>query len=295
VILVVGATGYLGGRVCQELVAQGKPVAGMVRAGDDEAKLETLRAAGVELVEGDLKDAASLERACQGKSAVISTASSSISHQSGDTIDTVDRDGQRHLVDAAKAAGVGQFVYISFSKNMVTEGPLTTAKRAVEQHLTASGVDYTILRCGFLMEIMVTPMVGFDFANATAVVYGTGDNPISWVSIEDVAKVAAMSLDKPEARNAIFEFGADAITMHEAVGIFEEVTGRPFEVQHVPEEALQAQRDAATDLTAQSLGALMLDYAHGDAIDAGPTLAVFPIKLTSIRDYASRVTSGPPG
>jgi uncharacterized protein YbjT (DUF2867 family) len=293
VILVVGATGYLGGRVCQELVAQGKQVTAMVRGGDDDARLEPLRAAGVELVEGDLKDAASLERACQGMAAVISTASSSISHQSGDTIDTVDRDGQRHLVDAAKAAGVEQFVYISFSKNMVTEGPLTAAKRAVEDHLRASGMDYTILRCGFLMEIMVTPMVGFDFANASAVVYGTGDNPISWVSIDDVARLAVASLDAPGARNAIFEFGADAVTMHEAVRIFEEVSGRPFEVQHVPEEALEAQRDAATDLVARSLAALMLDYAHGDAIDSAAALATCPMELTSIRDYATKVLSSP--
>lgn len=292
--LVVGATGYLGGKVCQEMAAQGKPVTAMVRAGSDEAKLEPLRAAGVEFVEGDLKDPASMERACQGKSAVISTASSSISHQSGDTIETVDRDGQRNLVDAAKAAGAGQFVYISFSKNMVADGPLTTAKRVVEQHLMAGGIDYTILRCGFLMEIMVTPMVGFDYANAKAVVYGTGDNPISWVSMDDVARLAAMSLDKPEARNAIIEFGGpEAVTMHEAVRTFEEVSGRPFEVQHVPEEALQAQRDAATDLVGQSLGALMLDYAHGDPIDNGPALGAFPMKLTSMRDYATKVLSNP--
>lgn len=292
-ILVVGATGYLGGRVCQELVARGRPVTAMVRAGDDTAKVEPLRAAGVELVEGDLKDPTSLERACQGKDAVISTASSSISHQSGDTIDTVDRDGQRHLVDAAKAAGVGRFVYVSFSKNMVTEGPLTTAKRAVEEHLMVSGLDYTILRCGFLMEIMVTPMVGFDYANATVVVYGTGENPVSWVSIDDVAKLAASSLEAPAARNAVFEFGSEAVTMHEAVRIFEEVSGRSFEVQHVPEEALEAQRVAATDLTAQSLGALMLDYAHGDTIDAGPALAACPMKLTTMRDYAAKVLSTP--
>ncbi|MDQ6726727.1 MAG: SDR family oxidoreductase [Actinomycetota bacterium] len=292
-ILVVGATGYLGGRVCQELVAQGKPVTAMVRAGDDDAKVAPLRAAGVELVEGDLKDPASLERACQGKSAVISTASSSISSQSGDTIDTVDRDGQRHLVDAAKGAGVGRFVYISFSKNMVTEGPLTAAKRAVEQHLMASGLDYTILRCGFLMEIMVTPMVGFDFANASAVVYGTGESPVSWVSIDDVARLAVVSLDTPAAGNAVFEFGGEAVTMHEAVRIFEEVSGRTFEVQHVPEEALEAQRDAATDLVAKSLGALMLDYARGDAIDAGPALAACPMELTTMHDYAAKVLSTP--
>ncbi|HJV09277.1 MAG TPA: NmrA family NAD(P)-binding protein, partial [Acidimicrobiales bacterium] len=81
--LVVGSTGLLGSRVCKELAAQGKPVAALVRNAGDDAKVGALRAAGVELVEGDLKDPASLERACQGRTAVISTASASLSRQAG--------------------------------------------------------------------------------------------------------------------------------------------------------------------------------------------------------------------
>ena len=53
----------------------------------------------------------------------------------------------------------------------------------------ASGLDYTILRCGFLMEIMVAPIVGFDYANAKAVVYGSGENPLSLLSMDDVARM----------------------------------------------------------------------------------------------------------
>src|SRR5215218_7057341 len=127
--LVVGATGYLGGKVCRELAAQGKPVAGMVRGGEDE-KVASLRQAGVETVEGDLKDPTSLQRACEGRTAVISTASASLSRQAGDNIQSVDLDGQKSLIDAAKAAGVGKFIYISFSGNMTTDGPVTAAKRA---------------------------------------------------------------------------------------------------------------------------------------------------------------------
>ena len=82
-VLVVGATGLLGGRVCKELAAQGKPVAGMVRSTGDDAKVGALREAGVELIEGDLKDPTTLQRACQGRTAVISTASASLSRQAG--------------------------------------------------------------------------------------------------------------------------------------------------------------------------------------------------------------------
>jgi uncharacterized protein YbjT (DUF2867 family) len=291
--LVVGATGFLGSKICKELAAQGKPVTAMVRSGED-AKVASLRDAGVELVEGDLKDPASLLQACGGKTAVISTASASLSRQAGDNVQSVDLDGQRSLVEAAKAAGVAKFVYISFSSNMTTDGPVTAAKRVVEQHLIASGLDYTILRCGFLMEIMVAPIVGFDYANGKAVVYGSGENPLSLLSMADVARMVALCLDSPAASNAVIEFGGPApVTLHELVAAFEEVSGRPFEMQHVPEEALVAAWEGSADPVSKSINALMVDFARGDVIQMDQTLATFPVEMTSVRDYAAKVLATP--
>jgi len=291
--LVVGATGSLGSKVCKELAAQGKPVAGMVRSGDD-AKVAPLREAGVELVEGDLKDHTSLQRALQGRTAVISTASASLSRQAGDNIQSVDLDGQKSLIDAAKAARVAKFVYISFSSNMTTDGPVTAAKRTVERHLMASGLDYTILRCGFLLEIMVAPIVGFDYANAKAVVYGTGQEPLSLVSMDDVARMVALCLDHPQASNATIEFGGPTpVTLHEVVATFEEVSGRPFEMQHVPDEALVAAWEGSADPVAKSINALMVDFARGDVIEMDQTLATFPVQISTVAQYAAKVL-GPP-
>jgi uncharacterized protein YbjT (DUF2867 family) len=291
--LVVGATGFLGSKVCKELAAQGKPVAGMVRGGND-AKVAPLKEAGIELVEGDLKNPASLTRACQGRTAVVSTASASISRQAGDNIQAVDLDGQKTLIDATAAAGVGKFVYISFSSNMTTDGPVTAAKRAVEQHLMASGLDYTILRCGFLMEIMVAPIVGFDYANAKAVVYGSGENPLSLLSMDDVARMVALCLDSPAASNAIIEFGGpEPVTLHQLVATFEDVSGKPFEVQHVPEEALVAGWEGSEDPVSKSINALMVDFARGDVIEMEGTLATFPVEMTTVRQYATNVLPTP--
>jgi len=291
--LIVGATGFLGSKICMELAAQGKPVTAMVRDGDG-AKAAPLREAGVALVEGDLKDPASLALACQATSAVISTASASLSRQAGDDIDSVDLHGQRSLIDAAKAAGVAKFVFISFSSNMTTDGPVTAAKRLVEQHLIESGLNYTILRCGFLMEIMVAPIVGFDYANAKAVVYGSGENALSLVSMDDVARMAALCLASPAASNAVIEFGGPTpFTLHEVVAAFEEVSGRPFEMQHVPEEALVAAWEGSADAVSKSINALMVDFARGDVIEMDETLATFPVEMTSVRDYAAKVLSSP--
>ena len=65
-ILVVGATGSLGGEVCRLLSARGKPVRALVRATSDAGKVRNLHNLGVSTVQGDLTDPASLDRACAG-------------------------------------------------------------------------------------------------------------------------------------------------------------------------------------------------------------------------------------
>src|SRR5918911_194830 len=89
-ILVAGATGFVGGEVCRRLSAVGKPVRALVRPTADRGRLEPLEAAGVETVVGDLKDPASLETACRGVRGIISTAAAIASRQPGDSFETVD-------------------------------------------------------------------------------------------------------------------------------------------------------------------------------------------------------------
>ena len=72
--LVIGATGLLGMEVCRRLKATAHPVRALVRRTSDAAKRAELQTLGAELIEGDLKDPASLRRACTGVQSVISTA-----------------------------------------------------------------------------------------------------------------------------------------------------------------------------------------------------------------------------
>lgn len=289
--LVVGATGLLGLEVCRLLAAKGKPVTALVRPTANNAKIEELQHLGATLVEGDFKDRASLEAACHGVRAVISTASSTSSRQTGDSIQTVDLEGQLSLVDAAKAAGVEQFIFISFRKNPDVQHPLDDAKRAVERRLKESGLKYTILQASYFMEVWLSPALGFDYPKAMARIYGEGKNGLSWVSFRDVAKFAVAALDIPAGRNAVIEVGGpEVLSPMEVVRIFEDVHGQPFTVEHVPEDALRAQKASATDPMQASFAALMLTYAKGDPIDMETTLKAFPIQLTSVRDYAEGVT-----
>ena len=290
--LVVGATGLVGGEICRRLADEGKPVKALVRGTSDPAKVDALRAKGVTIAVGDLKDRSSLDTACQGATTVISTASATLSRQEGDSLQTVDSEGQIQLVDAANAAGVDQFVFVSFRtrENPTLQYPLKVAKRAVEEHLIGSGLTYTVLQASWFMEVWLSPALGFDFANAKAQIYGAGHNAISWISFADVAQFATASLDNPAARNAIIELGGpEALSPLEVVRIFEEVKDEEFAVEHVPEEALQAQKEGAADALQESFAGLMLQYASGDSIDMDATLKAFPLQLASVRDYAKRV------
>ena len=287
--LVVGATGSLGSEIVKLLADAGKPARALVRPTSDQKKVDQLQTLGAEIVSGDLKDRPSLDAACRGVSAIISTASSTLSRLEGDTIRTVDHEGQLSLVDAARAAGVAHFVLISFS-GMNVEFPLQTAKREVERHLKESGMTYTILQPTFFMEVWLSPALGFDAAQGTAQVYGSGQEKISWISFQDVAEFAIASLDNPAARNAVIKLGGpEALSPLEVVKVFEKQSGRPFTVQHVTEEQLRAQKDGATDSLPESFAGLMLAYAQGNVVDMRTTLQKFPVRLRSVGKYASQI------
>jgi uncharacterized protein YbjT (DUF2867 family) len=241
-ILVVGATGFLGTEICRRLAEKGTPPRVLVRETSDPARVEALRELGAEIVVGDLRDRESLDRACDGVDVVFSTATSII--REGE-IAAVDGEGQLNLVDAAREGGVTRFVYVSFEE-LGTGAPLEHAKRAVEERLQASEMRCTILRAGLFHESWLSPATGFDAANDTVNVYGSGEAELSWIALPDVATAAVNALEEPETENAIVPIAAERLSYRDVVATFEQVTGRAITVQEVPAEALAAQRDASS-------------------------------------------------
>jgi uncharacterized protein YbjT (DUF2867 family) len=286
-ILVIGATGLLGMEICRALRQRGKEVRALVRSTASQ-KATQLASQGMELAAGDLKDPESLVHASRGVSAVISTASSTLSRQTGDSIETVDRLGQKNAVDAARSAQVSRFVFVSIPVEMKFPSPLTAAKREVEQHLVQSGLPYTILRANCFMEVWLSPTMGFDYPNHRARIYGAGSNPVSFVSYKDVAKSAVEAVDLAAAENrAVDVCGPEPVSQLEAVRIFERATGREFALEYVTEESLDEQRNKATDPMGQTFASLMLDYAAGMVADPAELLRIVPLQLTTVGDYAS--------
>jgi len=287
-ILVVGASGLVGTEVCRRLANRGQAVRALVRRSTAREKVDALRACGADLAMGDLKDPDSLAAACRGADAVVSTASCTLSRQPGDTIETVDLEGQLDLVDAARAERVKRFVFVSFADDGALPFPLAAAKRAVEQAI--SDLNYTTIQANYFMEVWLSPALGFDYPNAKARIYGDGTRPISWVSYRDVAELCALSVLNPAAaRSTIRLGGPEALSPLEVVKIFENDLGRAFKIETVPEERLRADYEAAADPLEKSFAALRLKYAHGVPMEMRRVLAKFPMRLTCVREYALSV------
>ena len=140
------------------------------------------------------------------------------------------------------------------------------------------------------MEVWLGPHLGFDYPNATARIYGPGTSPISWVSSGDVAEMCVLALENPAAERRTIEFGGpDQLSPLQVVAIFEKISGKPFKLEHVPEELLRAQYAAATDPMEKSFAALMLGYLYGDAMNMALIQEEFAINLTSVETYAHHV------
>jgi uncharacterized protein YbjT (DUF2867 family) len=247
---------------------------------------------GADLREADLKVPSSLKDVCRGIDAVLTTASSTVSWQPGDTIQSVDLEGQCNLIDAAAAAGVQHFTYVSYSPGMDLDdlSPLGLAKRGVEAHLRNSGLTYTILQPAYYMESWLSPEHGFDYVNATVHVAGTGDERISWIARGDVARFATLTLTNPASKNATWELGGpQALSPLEVIALFEEMTNRHFEVSRSTKEQLLAQLARASDPLHSSFASLMLALAKGNRIDMRPLLDICPVRLTTVQEYATSV------
>jgi NADH dehydrogenase len=290
-ILVVGSTGILGMEICRILSEKQKNFRALVRSTSDKGNVDQLKNMGADIVIGDLKEPESLITACQDIDQVISTASSTIVQQAGDNIQSVDQDGQLNLVKTAEEAGVKKFVFISFTDNPDIDFPLSRAKRSVEGVLKKSRMNWTSLWANYFMEVWLNPIFGFDFPNANARIYGSGEAKLNWVSFMDVAKFAVHALYSPVADNAILKIGGPkALSPLEVVKVFEEVQGRPFNVENVPVEALQQQKEAAQDPLQETIAGLMLQYAAGDPMEMGSILKEIHVDLISVRDYAKQVS-----
>jgi uncharacterized protein YbjT (DUF2867 family) len=232
VILVVGATGQLGGLIVRTLLERGMPVRALIRTGPGDAAVPR----GVETVVGDLKDPESLARACLGVSAVVTTANS-VGRAGEDTVESVDRRGNWNLVEAAAAAGVRRFVFTSvLGASADSPLPFVRAKAETEEHLRASDMEWSILQPNLFMDTWVPAVVGGPaLAGEPVTIVGQGRRRHSFVAARDVAAYAVAALDRAQAVGRVLVIGGpQPLSWQDVVRTFEEALGREVLTRSVP-------------------------------------------------------------
>ncbi len=280
-ILVVGATGYLGGQITRTLLERGRPVRALVRS---DAAADALRERGAEVVRGDLQNPGSLREACAGVDAVVTTANSA---QRGDpdTTETVDRQGTIDLVDAAVAAGVQRFVLTStLGADPASPNPLVAAKGAAEEHLRQAPLGWTVLQPNLFMDVWIPAVVGPALAGQPVTVVGDGRRRHSMVAVRDVAAYAVAALeDGVAARQTIVIGGADPLSWRDVVGEVETALGRPVEVRSV------GRGEPVPGLDATMSGLLTVLDTYDSPIDMTGTSSTFGIAPTSMSTFVSEM------
>lgn len=277
-ILVVGATGQLGGLIARSLLARGESVRALVR---NPAECGWLTAAGATLAVGDLQDPVSLAHACSGASAVITTATS-MARGGADTIESVDRNGNLNLIAAATAHGVERFIFVS-ALGAAAESPmaLLSAKGAAEERLRNSGIPATILQPDFYMELLPVAVVGAPALSGQPVtLVGEGRRLHSLVSMSDVARYAIAALDHADSAGETLVIGGPKpVSWHDIVAAFERELGREIAVSYAPIGA------EVPGLAPMLVGLLTALEGYDTPLDMSRLSDRFGIQATSLADF----------
>jgi len=198
-VLLFGATRATGLEVARLLAGRGGPVTALVRPGSDDAALREL---GVSVVAGDVMDPGSVRRAfAAGRfRAVISTLGGRRGEQP-----RPDLVGTGHIVDAAQAAGLARMIMVTMigAGDSVTAvspkvhemlGEAMAAKTAAEALLSASGLDFTVLRPG-----------GMTSGPATGTAILSDDHQcMGVITRADLAALLVRCLDDPATAGRIY-------------------------------------------------------------------------------------------
>jgi NADH dehydrogenase len=298
-ILVVGATGVVGDMIAQGLVEQGKEVRVLVRRDSPSSQLaqqgfatsaETLIETGAQPVHGDLRDRASLDAALENVETVVTTANSAMCG-GADSLQSVDLEGNRNLIEAARDAGVDHFTFVSLLGADPDHPDLfMQAKGQSEASLRESGMGYTILAPTAFMEVWPAMVVGLPaLQGRTVTLVGEGSRRHSFVSNRNVAAFAVAAVDHPAALNRHLAIGGpEALTWREVVATYERVLERSIPVEYV------AMGEPVPDLPDPMPEMLEGMETYDSVVEMEETSRTFGVPLTMLETFVREQVASQP-
>lgn len=244
-ILVTGATGTQGGATVDALLDAGMPVRALVRD-PASAAARKLSERGVTLCAGDFDDTVLLDKAVEG---VFGVFSMQLTPLPGDP-DSEVRTG-RKLIEAARRAGVVQFVHTSvaragdqasfagWSEGRWTKG-YWDSKSAVNSLVRVAGFDHwTVLKPAFMIENFIPPKAVWMFPLLASGLLGTAMTkgvPLDLISAADVGRFAAAAfMDPSRFDRQEIDLAAEALDMDSLAAVIADATGKPVQARYLTE------------------------------------------------------------
>ncbi|MFF2572979.1 NmrA/HSCARG family protein [Streptomyces sp. NPDC058084] len=275
-VAVTGATGAQGGATARALLAAGHHVRALTRDPGAPAA-RALAGLGAEVRRADFDDRASLDAALAGADSLFA-----VTTPFGTDTDTEVRQGKA-LVDAAKAARAGHVVLTSAAHaDRGTGVPHYDSKWAVEQHLYASGLDWTVIGPAAFMDNFADGWTLDGLREGFFAWPMAGGTPLTLIPATDIGAFAALALRRPADFTGLrVDIASDERTPAEMAAILTAAAGRPVTHAEVP---LDQVRRHSTDLAA------MFAYfaEHGLGVDVAGLRRAYPeVGWHSFADWAA--------
>ncbi len=222
-ILLTGVSGKTGGETALQLVQRGVRLRAVVR---NEAKAAVLKAAGVELVVGDMAEADTVRRALRGVERAF------LLLPNGER----QREVEMQFTDLAVAAGVQHLVKMSSMEAVAhAETPIPQAHWAVEEHIRASGIPWTMVKPNFFMQNLLSSAGSIKAQRRFSLPMGKGTTGMA--DIRDIGAVCAEVLTGKGHAGKSYEItGPEVLTFHDVASRFSDVLGERVEYVPMPME-----------------------------------------------------------
>ena len=291
IVAIAGGSGFIGRAIARRLAAIGE-IKVRVLTRNPDAAYERLKVLGVELVRADIADPATLKDSLAGASAIIDAVQFDgypiENPRRGLTFERIDYGGAVALIEAAKEAGVAQFIYISgAAADEHSTHPGFRAKGRAERAIRESGLTHTIFRPSLVYGPEDKVVNGLGRALRFAPMFGVPGTGRQWVQpvlVDDLAACVALAVSG-RGRNQTYEIGGpDLMTFDQMMEVIMDASGHRRLLFHIPEGIMRTVGGLLEKLPKPLLSRDAVTFVTADnACDNQPLLNEFGITLTPAR------------
>lgn len=288
-ILVTGATGFVGNHLVNKLVSQHEQIRCLVRGNTSEIMKIGKE---VDIFEGDLLNKDIVNRVVKGVQKVVHLAAA-LQAPNPEDICRINVEGTRNLVTLCVEHGVKQFIFFStLNVTLPVKNQYSKTKSEAEQIVQESGLDFTILRPSIIYgegdNGTISQIIKSVKTNKRITLLGNGEYKLQPVYIDDVVNAICEVLNNTHShkQKTYFLVGKDIVSYNEIVDMISSIIGFESRKRYVP---LPVVSFVATALSLFSKkGVILKDkletYPYDKVVDIAFQKNIFPLQATSLTD-----------